>query len=144
MYICVFSSITLKTLASSTHHWYNGLTIRITRGKGYGQTRKIFEYDGETKVARVMPRWDPQDIPEAGSSYVIEGGRPSSWISGTHWTDGGVYVTASVQTVCGPDCHTAGNKTAISLRIGEMKAVYRDSSSPTGLFCSLVSLFCSP
>ena len=42
------SSITLKALASPTHHWYNGLTIRITRGKGYGQTRKIFEYDGGT------------------------------------------------------------------------------------------------
>ena len=78
-----------------------------------------------------MPRWDPQDIPEAGSSYVIEGGRPSSWILGTHWTNGGVYVTATVQTVCGPDCHTAGNKTAISLRIGEMNAAYRDSNSPT-------------
>lgn len=84
-----------------------------------------------TKIARVMPRWDPHDIPEAGSSYVIEGGRPSSWISGTHWTNGGVYVTAAVQTVCGPDCHTAGNKTAISLRIGEMNAVYRDSNAPT-------------
>ena len=61
------SSITLKTLASPTDHWYNGLTIRITKGPGYGQIRRIFEYDGATKVARVMPRWDPHDVPAAGS-----------------------------------------------------------------------------
>jgi hypothetical protein len=124
------SSITLKALASPTHHWYNGLSIRITRGAGFGQTRRIFEYDGGTKIARVMPPWDPHDVPAAGSRYVIEGGRPSSWIAGTHWTNGGVYVTASVVTVCGDDCHTAGNKTATTVRIGEMKAVYRDSDAP--------------
>jgi len=124
------SSITLKALASSTDHWYNGLEIRITRGAGYGQKRRIFEYDGATKIARVMPRWDPHDIPTGGSSYVIEGGRPSSWIAGTHWVNGGVYVTATVETVCGSDCHTAGNKTSTSIRVGEMSVVYRDSNTP--------------
>ena len=54
------SSITLKELASPTDSWYNGLTIRITRGAGYGQKRRCFEYDGTTKIARVTPRWDPQ------------------------------------------------------------------------------------
>jgi hypothetical protein len=54
------SSITLKELASPTDSWYNGLTIRITRGAGYGQKRRCFEYDGTTKMARVTPRWDPQ------------------------------------------------------------------------------------
>ena len=123
------STITLKADASSTDHWYNGLSIRITRGAGYGQKRRIFEYAGASKIAKVMPAWDPHDTPGSGSRYVIEGGRPSSSVDGTHWTNGGVYVTARVETVCGTDCFTSNVKTSTSVRIGEMNAVYRNSDA---------------
>ena len=123
------STVTLKAEASGTSSWYNGLSIRITRGKGYGQVRRIYEYDGSSKIAKVTPHWDPHDTPDSTSRYVIEGGRPSSFIAGTHWTNGGVYVTATVETVCGTDCHTGTSKYASMLRIGEMNAVYRDSNA---------------
>jgi len=125
------STVTLAATASSTDKWYNGLTIRITKGPGYGQKRTIYEYDGTTKVAKVQPNWDPQQIPTSSSQYVIEGGRPTSWVSGMHWSNGGVYVSGTIQTFCGPACYTSGDKNATYVRMGEMPDVYRDSNSPT-------------
>lgn len=83
---------------------------------------------------------NPQDVPAAGSRYVIEGGRASSWISGTHWTSGGVYVTATVETTCGSDCYNTSTKTAVAVSLGEMNAVYRDSNAPPSAKSVLVTL----
>ncbi|EKX32348.1 hypothetical protein GUITHDRAFT_121489 [Guillardia theta CCMP2712] len=125
------STITLASTASSTNKWYNGLTIRITKGPGYGQKRTIYEYDGTSKVAKVQPDWDPQQLPTSASQYVIEGGRPTSWVSGMHWSNGGVYVSGKIQTFCGQNCFTNADKNATYVRMGEMRDVYRDSTSKT-------------
>jgi hypothetical protein len=125
------SSITLKAASSSTNKWYVGLTIQIVEGAGNGQTRTIYEYDGNTKVARVQPDWDPADTPAAGSRYVILGGRPSSYLSGMHWSSGGVYVSGRIMTVCGIACATNTDRGAVSVVIGEMQNAYRDANAQT-------------
>jgi hypothetical protein len=126
------STITLKTDSSSTDKWYNGLLIQIVDGPGIKQTRTIYEYNGATKVARVHPHWDAGDTPAVGSRYTILGGRPSSWISGMHWSNGGVYVSGRINTVCGLNCSlVTSGRGAISVKIGEMPTAYRDSNAQT-------------
>eukprot|EP00292_Cryptomonas_paramecium_P001391 CAMPEP_0113729228 /NCGR_PEP_ID=MMETSP0038_2-20120614/42415_1 /TAXON_ID=2898 /ORGANISM="Cryptomonas paramecium" /LENGTH=2134 /DNA_ID=CAMNT_0000661011 /DNA_START=259 /DNA_END=6663 /DNA_ORIENTATION=+ /assembly_acc=CAM_ASM_000170 len=124
------ASITLKATSSSTDKWYVGLMVKIVEGPGYGQQLQIYEYSGSTKVARVKGRWDPNDIPTKGSKYVILGGRPSSWLSGMHWSNGGVYVSAQIHTVCGVGCAAASSaRGATTVVIGEMPTAYRDSNA---------------
>ena len=125
------SSITLKAASSPVSKWYNGLSIRIVEGAGVGQTRTIYEYDGTTNIARVHPDWDPGNTPQAGSRYSILSGRPSSWLSGMHWSNGGVYVSARVATVCGPTCLADSSRGAVSVVIGEMQNAYRDANAQT-------------
>ena len=125
------SSITLKAASSSTNKWYVGMTIQIVEGAGITQTRTIYEYDGTTKIARVQPHWDPAQTPAAGSRYVILSGRPSSWLSGMHWSNGGVYVSGRLMTICGPTCATTATRGAISVVIGEMQNSYRDANAQT-------------
>jgi hypothetical protein len=52
-------NITLATSASNDDDAYNDMTIEIIEGTGSGQTRKIIDYDGTTKMATVDEDWDP-------------------------------------------------------------------------------------
>ena len=45
------NTVTLKSSASSTDDFYNGMPIFFYSGLGYGQIRKIIDYNGSTKVA---------------------------------------------------------------------------------------------
>jgi hypothetical protein len=50
-------SITLDAGASASDDQYNGLWILPKSGTGLGQARQIYDYNGSTKVATVMPNW---------------------------------------------------------------------------------------
>ena len=51
------TTLTLDTLASPYHDFYNNTILRITDGTGAGQSRFISDYDGDTKVATVNADW---------------------------------------------------------------------------------------
>ena len=51
------TTLTLDTLASPSHNFYNNTILRITDGTGAGQSRFIYDYDGDTKVATVNAPW---------------------------------------------------------------------------------------
>lgn len=63
------STITLGTGASSSDNAYKDKTIRITSGKGAGQSAVISGYVGTTKVATVSVTWGTQ--PDSTSVYEI-------------------------------------------------------------------------
>ncbi len=64
------STITLSNTASDNNGVYNGLQIRIIRGKGICQPpRTITAYDGNTKIATVTPKWG--QTPDDTSEYQI-------------------------------------------------------------------------
>ncbi|MEP3047169.1 MAG: neuraminidase-like domain-containing protein [Roseibium sp.] len=64
------TSVTLAAGASDKNHFYNGLTITLTAGKGAGQVRTVIGYDGETRVATVA-RWET--VPDTTSKYAFSG-----------------------------------------------------------------------
>lgn len=57
--------------ASSTNGSYDPAIIIISDGTGAGQSRQIFEYDGDNKYAYINRDW--KTIPDATSKYVIIG-----------------------------------------------------------------------
>ena len=46
-------TITLDLSANSTNNYYSGWWIRVTSGSGNGQVRRIFDYNGTTKIATI-------------------------------------------------------------------------------------------
>ena len=64
------TTITLEAGASATDDEYNDLLIVITGGAGSGQTRRITDYDGTSKVATVYPAWTTD--PDNTSDYSID------------------------------------------------------------------------
>ncbi|HAA90663.1 MAG TPA: hypothetical protein DCE07_08890 [Peptococcaceae bacterium] len=63
-------TITLEESASREDDCYNDYLIATTGGPGAGQVRKVVDYDGESRVVTVEPRWDA--IPQAEeTTYVI-------------------------------------------------------------------------
>lgn len=65
------STITLASGASTTDDIYNGRLIHIIAGEGAGQTRRISDYVGSTRVATVASSWSA--TPGATSEYAIIG-----------------------------------------------------------------------
>ncbi len=63
-------TITLAATASAEEGYYEDMFIKITAGTGVGEIRKIADYDGITKVAKVEANWDTP--PVTGSSYKID------------------------------------------------------------------------
>ncbi len=64
------TTITLSNTASDNNGVYNGLQIRVIRGKGVCQSlRTITAYNGSTKIATVTPKWD--QTPDDTSEYQI-------------------------------------------------------------------------
>jgi hypothetical protein len=63
------ATITLESGASASDNAYNGLHLSIIDGTGIGQTRRITDYAGSTKIATVTPNWHTQ--PDATSVYAL-------------------------------------------------------------------------
>jgi|SaaInlLV_10m_DNA_2_1039722.scaffolds.fasta_scaffold00556_8 hypothetical protein len=63
--------IILDPSSSTTDHYYRNMDLEITGGKGYGQKRKIDEYDGTSKYATIKSTTPWVDIPDATSIYTI-------------------------------------------------------------------------
>lgn len=64
------TSITLRSGASSTDDFHNGMSLQITAGTGSGQDhQEITDYDGTTKVATVSGAWTT--TPDSTSQYRI-------------------------------------------------------------------------
>lgn len=64
------TTITLHVGASASDDAYNDLLITLTGGTGSGQTRRITDYNGTTKVATVYPAWTTP--PDATSTFSID------------------------------------------------------------------------
>ena len=62
-------TITLASGKSSVDDTYNNYIIKITSGTGAGQTRKITDYNGTTKVATIDSAWTTN--PDSTSDYSI-------------------------------------------------------------------------
>lgn len=61
------SSITLAVGASATNDYYNNLYIVITGGTGSGQSRRVSDYNGTTKVVTTTAAWSTN--PDNTSTY---------------------------------------------------------------------------
>lgn len=64
-------TITLRSGAVATNDYYNGAVVNIYGGTGVGQSRKITDYDGTTKVATVDSNWITN--PDNTSTYFVIG-----------------------------------------------------------------------
>lgn len=65
------SAITLDTGASAVDDFYNNMYVTIVSGTGAGQSRKISDYVGSTKVATVSSAWTTQ--PDSTSVFRVFG-----------------------------------------------------------------------
>jgi len=64
------NSITLALSSSSLNDYYKDLYIKITSGTGSGQVKKIYSYNGISKVAEIEGQWT--SVPDVSSVYVID------------------------------------------------------------------------
>ena len=65
------NTIVLNSGASGPDGFYNGYTIEITRGLGFGQIKKIIGYVGSTKTATVDSDWNVGATPDHTSVFRI-------------------------------------------------------------------------
>ena len=63
------NTITLDAAASATDNWYDPAIIAIYEGTGAGQSRRIIDYVGSTKVATVNQDW--RTNPSSDSVFTI-------------------------------------------------------------------------
>lgn len=61
--------ITLSLSSSSVDDYYKDLYVKIISGTGAGQVRKIYSYDGASKIAYLDKSWTT--IPDISSVYLI-------------------------------------------------------------------------
>lgn len=87
------SYITIESGASATDNKYNNSSIYINSGVGAGQLRKIIDYVGSTKTARVTPAFST--IPSSSSTYIVS---PTISITGDG-TGASAYATISGGTL---------------------------------------------
>jgi hypothetical protein len=64
-------TITLRSGAVATDDYYNGAVVNIYSGTGAGQSRRITDYNGTTKVATVDSNWATN--PDNTSTYFVIG-----------------------------------------------------------------------
>lgn len=64
------NTITLAATASDQTDFYKDMFLKITNGTGAGQIRKIYSYDGTTKIAVLSTDWTI--IPDSSSTYKID------------------------------------------------------------------------
>ena len=74
-YVIIKNAVRLASSASSTDDTYNNLFIEVTKtfddGTIKSQKRRIVDYDGSSRIAKVSPPFSPDQLPVAGSSYKI-------------------------------------------------------------------------
>jgi len=108
------NTITLNGDASVVDGAYDPAMISIVNFTGYGQTRLILEYDGDTKIAVVDRNW--KTIPDATSEYVI------SAHAGRDHVNEGLAITGTATTitlnVLASDQDNAYNNQVIFIRSG--------------------------
>lgn len=63
------ADIVLRSGASSTNDFYNGLEVEIVRGTNAGQARRIIDYVGSSRTALVDRAWTA--APSTDSVYVV-------------------------------------------------------------------------
>jgi hypothetical protein len=105
------NDIHLSNSASNANDAYNGMYITITSGTGAGQTRRITDYTGSSKIAAVTPSWSPH--PSSSSYYSIDlsttmftgtaqsGTTNSITLATTETTVNGYYAGSSISIVSG-------------------------------------------
>ena len=64
------NGITLALSSSSSNDYYKDLYIKIISGTGAGQVKKIYSYNGISKVADIEGQWT--SAPDVSSVYVID------------------------------------------------------------------------
>jgi prepilin-type N-terminal cleavage/methylation domain-containing protein len=64
------NSITLSFLSSSSDNYYKDSYVKIVSGTGSGQIKKIYSYNGISKVADIEGQWS--SAPDVSSVYVID------------------------------------------------------------------------
>lgn len=87
------NTITLAATASGQADFYKDMFLKITNGTGAGQIRKIYSYDGTTKIAKLDSNWGT--IPDNASSYKID----SSFYY-IHYYLQGINIMRKVVTYC--------------------------------------------
>jgi len=90
------STITLDTGAIATNDIYNGALILITGSTGVGQSRKIIDYVGSTKVATVTP--DFVVNPTGTSTFEIYASTSDSIIAHEGQAQAGAATTITLDT----------------------------------------------
>jgi hypothetical protein len=105
------NDIHLSNSASNANDAYNGMYITITSGTGAGQTRRITDYTGSSKIAAVTPSWSPH--PSSSSYYSIDlsttmftgtaqsGTTNSITLATTETAVNGYYAGSSISIVSG-------------------------------------------
>ena len=90
----IANTITLAPSASKEDDYYKDTFIKITKGTGLGQIRKISNYNGLTKIAEVEKDWDI--IPDGSSGYNID----SSFYYIHYYRDNENNIWRKVSTYC--------------------------------------------
>lgn len=90
------NTIILDSNASSVDGTYDPAIINIVAGKGAGQSRQIFQYDGATKTAWINRDW--KDIPDNTSEYQV-----NSSAGDTHVNEGAAQAGTSTTITLNAD-----------------------------------------
>ena len=77
------TTLVLDGDASSTSRIYDPSVLWIYEGKGAGQSRQVFEYNGVTKTCYINRDWVTGQIPDATSKYILTANS-----GGTHVNEG--------------------------------------------------------
>lgn len=88
------TSITMSSLAENTNNYYKDLYIKIISGTGEGQIRKIYQYDGDSKIAVIEGAWDI--VPDISSVYIID----SSYYYIHYYKDASGEIFRKLYTYC--------------------------------------------
>jgi len=87
------NTITLDSSASDEDDYYKDMFIEIIGGTGNGQIKKIYKYNGATKIAEIEGNWDIS--PGNGSIYKID----TSYYYIRYYRDNN-YIWREVFTYC--------------------------------------------
>lgn len=125
------NTITLDASASATDDYYNLCRITITGGTGSGQSRRITDYVGSTKVATVDENWT--STPDATSTFTIS--------SGSHLalTYNGAATYTSGQITLNGSIPLFGKATGRSFTTKSVSPVVRGDGTSTIVFSTEIA-----
>jgi Tfp pilus assembly protein PilE len=88
------NSITLALSASPVNDYYKDLYIKIISGTGTGQVKKVYSYDGISKIAVIDGSW--LETPDISSIYLLD----SLYYYIYYYRNGSNQVLRKVYTCC--------------------------------------------